>query len=234
MANLEELARKYGVDKFGLGYISHYDKLLVSVRYNIKIVLEIGVETGKAYRMWLEYFPNATIYGIDLFDKTARTGYVKEFNKLQKDNPYLDRSIMFKGDQSNAKDLQRFLSEHGSDFDMIIDDGGHTMKQMQTSLNYLWNSVKSGGLYVIEDLHTCSNQWATLYGSVVIKNGDTLTTDLLNSLEADDDIITETNFISAEMIDKIKSELDWCKTEIGVKSYRNYKWPSMLCFMRKK
>ena len=117
---------------------------------------------------------------------------------------------------------------------MIIDDGGHTMKQMQTSLNYLWNSVKSGGLYVIEDLHTCSNQWATLYGSVVIKNGDTLTTDLLNSLEADDDIITETNYISAEMIDKIKSELDWCKTEIGVKSYRNYKWPSMLCFMRKK
>ena len=37
-----------------------------------------------------------------------------------------------------------------------------------------------------------------------------------------------------EMINKIKSELDWCKTEIGVQSYRNYKWPTMLAFMRKK
>ena len=43
----------------------------------------------------------------------------------------------------------------GGDFDMIIDDGGHTMEQMQISLNYLWDQVKPGGLYVIEDLHSC-------------------------------------------------------------------------------
>ena len=233
MASLEELTIKYDVDALELGYTSHYAKLLDSVRYDIKKVLEIGVETGRSHRMWLEYFPNATIYGMDVFDETDRSGYVKEFYRLQKGNPYLDRSIMFEGNQSNVDDLQRFLSEHGSNFDMIIDDGGHTMKQMQISLNYLWNSVKSGGLYVIEDLHSCSNQWTTLYGRVVIKDGDTLTSDLLYSLEADDGIITETNYISAGMIDKIKSELDWCKTEIGVQSYRNYKWPTMLCFMRK-
>jgi hypothetical protein len=233
MASLEELTIKYDVDALELGYTSHYAKLLDSVRYDIKKVLEIGVETGRSHRMWLEYFPNATIYGMDVFDETDRSGYVKEFYRLQKGNPYLDRSIMFEGSQSNVDDLQRFLSEHGSNFDMIIDDGGHTMKQMQISLNYLWNSVKSGGLYVIEDLHSCSNQWTTLYGRVVIKDGDTLTSDLLYSLEADDGIITETNYISAGMIDKIKSELDWCKTEIGVQSYRNYKWPTMLCFMRK-
>ena len=233
MASLEELTIKYDVDALELGYTSHYAKLLDSVRYDIKKVLEIGVETGRSHRMWLEYFPNAIIYGMDVFDETDRSGYVKEFNRLQEGNPYLDRSIMFEGNQSNVDDLQRFLSEYGGDFDMIIDDGGHSMEQMQTSLNYLWNSVKSGGLYVIEDLHSCSNQWPTLYGSVVIKDGDTLTSDLLYSLEVDDGIITETNYISAEMIDKIKSELDWCKTEIGVQSYRNYKWPTMLCFMRK-
>jgi hypothetical protein len=233
MASLEELTIKYDVDALELGYTSHYAKLLDSVRYDIKKVLEIGVETGRSHRMWLEYFPNAIIYGMDVFDETDRSGYVKEFNRLQEGNPYLDRSIMFEGNQSNVDDLQRFLSEYGGDFDMIIDDGGHSMEQMQTSLNYLWNSVKSGGLYVIEDLHSCSNQWTTLYGRVVIKDGDTLTSDLLYSLEADDGIITETNYISAGMIDKIKSELDWCKTEIGVQSYRNYKWPTMLCFMRK-
>tara|TARA_Y100000310_G_C20424079_1_gene688130 strand:+ start:81 stop:788 length:708 start_codon:yes stop_codon:yes gene_type:complete len=233
MASLEELTIKYDVDALELGYTQHYAKLLDSVRYDIKKVLEIGVETGRSHRLWLEYFPNAIIYGMDVFDETDRSGYVEEFYRLQRGNPYLDRSIMFEGDQSNADDLQRFLSEYGGDFDIIIDDGGHSMEQMQTSLNYLWNSVKSGGLYVIEDLHSCSNQWLTLYGSVVIKDGDTLTSDLLYSLEVDDGVITETNYIPAEMIDKIKSELDWCKTEIGVQSYRNYKWPTMLCFMRK-
>ena len=55
---------------------------------------------------------------------------------------------------SNCEEiLKRFISENGGDFDMIIDDGGHTMEQMQVSLNYLWDELKSGGLYVIEDLH---------------------------------------------------------------------------------
>ena len=239
MASLEELTIKYDVDALELGYTSHYAKLLDSVRYDTKKVLEIGVETGRSHRMWLEYFPNATIYGMDVFDETNRSGYVKEFNRLQEGNPYLDRSIMFEGDQSNVEDLQRFLSEHGGDFDMIIDDGGHTMEQMQTSLNYLWNSVKSGGLYVIEDLHSCSNQWPWLYGYKVIQEGDTLTTDLLYSLEMNDGIINETNYISSGMISKIRSELDWCETKIGVDKYTNpkgqsYNWPTMLCFMRKK
>ena len=202
-------------------------------------VLEIGVETGCSHRMWLEYFPNATIYGMDVFDETNRSGYVKEFNRLQEGNPYLDRSIMFEGDQSNVDDLQRFLSEYGGDFDIIIDDGGHSMEQMQTSLNYLWNSVKSGGLYVIEDLHSCSNQWPTLYGSVVIKDGDTLTSDLLDSIQNKDDKVTETNYIFAGMLSKIRDEVDWCETKIGVDKYTNpkgqsYNWPTMLCFMRKK
>lgn len=239
MVSLEELAGKYGADTLGQGYTSHYAKLLEGVRYDIKKVLEIGVETGKSHRMWLEYFPNAIIYGMDIFNEDDRSGYVEELHRLQKGNPHLDRSIMFEGDQSNADDLQRFLSEYGADFDIIIDDGGHTMEQMQTSLNYLWNSVKPGGFYVIEDLHSCSNQWPTLYGYKVIKDGDTLTTDLLYSLEVDDGVITETNYISPGMIDKIKSELDWCKTEIGVDDYVNPKgqkflWPTLLCFMKKK
>jgi len=36
----------------------------------------------------------------------------------------------------------------------IIDDGGHTMKQQITSLTHLLLTVRSGGVYVIEDLHT--------------------------------------------------------------------------------
>ena len=234
MGILTDLTIKYDVDALELGYTQLYEQLLSEVRNDFTKVLEIGVETGRSHRMWLEYFPNARIYGYDIFEY----GY-DELQRLQKDNPFLDRSIMFKGDQSNVEDLNRFKSEHGDNFNMIIDDGGHTMEQMQTSLNHLWDSVKPGGIYVIEDLHSCSGQWSELYGYQVIQSGDTITTDLLNSLENNDDSVTETNYIPASMISKIRNELEWCYTKIGVERYTNkkgqtYHWPTTISFMRKK
>ena len=235
---LEELTIKYDVDALELGYTQHYNQLLSEVRKDFTKVLEIGVETGKSHRLWLEYFPNANVYGIDVFNELDKSGYVNELQRLQKDNPFLDRSIMFKGDQSNVEDLDRFKLENGGDFDMIIDDGGHTMEQMQVSLNHLWDSLKSGGIYVIEDLHSCSGQWPKLYGYEVIQDGDTLTTDLLSSLENNDDLVTETSYISANVINKIRSEMEWCRTMVGVEKYTNkkgqtYQWPTTLSFMRK-
>ncbi|KAG8157639.1 hypothetical protein KVR01_012681 [Diaporthe batatas] len=50
--------------------------------------------------------------------------------------------------------LEKFMKEHGKDFDIIIDDGGHTMVQQITSLKYLWKAIKPGGLYFVEDLQT--------------------------------------------------------------------------------
>ena len=148
MGILNDLTIKYDVDALELGYTQHYNQLLSEVRDDFTKVLEIGVETGRSHRLWLEYFPNAKIYGYDIF----KYGY-DELQRLQEANPFLDRSVMFKGDQSNVEDLNRFKSEHGGDFDMIIDDGGHTMEQMQTSLNHLWDSVKPGGIYAVVD-HT--------------------------------------------------------------------------------
>ena len=211
MGMLNDLTIKYDVDALELGYTQHYDQLLSEVRNDFTKVLEIGVETGRSHRLWLEYFPNAKIYGYDIFEY----GY-DELQRLQEGNPFLDRSVMFKGDQSNVEHLNKFKSEHGGNFDMIIDDGGHTMEQMQTSLNHLWDLLKPGGVYVIEDLHSCSGQWTTLYGHKVIQDGDTLTTDLLNSLENNDDKVTETNYISSNMISKIRNEMEWCQTKIGV------------------
>ena len=234
MGTLNDLTIKYDVDALELGYTQHYDQLLSEVRNDFTKVLEIGVETGRSHRLWLEYFPNAKIYGYDIFEY----GY-DELQRLQKHNPFLDRSVMFKGDQSNVEDLNRFKLEHGGDFNMIIDDGGHTMEQMQTSLNHLWDSVKPGGIYVIEDLHSCSGQWPELYGYEVIQDGDTLTTDLLSSLENNDDSVTETNYIPAKVVSKIRNEIEWCHTKIGVERYTNqkgqtYHWPTTLSFMRKK
>jgi SAM-dependent methyltransferase len=229
MKNLKEISLKYDVDKLELGFLDHYEEKFKDIRNNVTKVLEIGVETGRSHRMWLEYFPNATIYGYDIFEYG-----VEEFHSLQKGNPNLNRSVTFKGDQSNISHLNNFLDLYGGDFDIIIDDGGHTMKQQQVSLKYLFDSVKPGGYYIIEDLHTCSGQWGSLYGYEVISKGDTLTTDLLDSLENNDTSIQETNYLSKEDINKIRNNIEYCNTKVGVSKYRNYNWPTLLSFMKLK
>ncbi len=68
---------------------------------------------------------------------------------------------IFTGDQADVDFLTRFLNEAGTDFDVIIDDGGHTMTQQMTSLDHLWKAVKPGGIYFCEDLQT---SWWEGYG----------------------------------------------------------------------
>jgi hypothetical protein len=58
------------------------------------------------------------------------------------------------GDQGDPAVLEGFLESYGGDFDIIIDDGGHTMAQQMTSLQHLWKAIKPGGYYFCEDLHT--------------------------------------------------------------------------------
>ena len=98
MSLLKDLTIKYDVDALELGYTQHYSDILESNttgEYNpsedFRKVLEIGVETGRSHRLWLEYFSKATVYGYDIFEYG-----VEELNRLQEGNPYLDRSVMFK------------------------------------------------------------------------------------------------------------------------------------------
>jgi len=192
MSILTRLAEKYDVDKKELGFLRHYEQRFEKTRHSITRVLEIGVETGRSHCMWLEYFPNATIYGFDIFI----TGK-DELDLRMQENTNLDRSVLFKGDQTNIGHLQEFISQYGSQFDIIIDDGGHTMRQQQISLKVLIEALKPAGTYVIEDLHTCSGEWPTLYGYETIEPGDTITTELLMSFENKDNSITNTTHIKS-------------------------------------
>ena len=59
---------------------------------------------------------------------------------------------VFAGDQSNVDDLAQ-VNQDGP-FDIIIDDGGHSMKQQLTTLRTLLPWVKPGGLLILEDLQS--------------------------------------------------------------------------------
>jgi hypothetical protein len=70
----------------------------------------------------------------------------------------------FIADQSRRDQLQKFIDKFGGNFDVLLDDGGHSMDQQQISLGYLFKFVKPGGYYILEDIHTSLTSIRIGYG----------------------------------------------------------------------
>jgi hypothetical protein len=64
-----------------------------------------------------------------------------------------DRMTFIDADQSKEEDLIK-LSERYSNVDVILDDGSHKMRDQQITFAKLFKSLKPGGIFIIEDLHT--------------------------------------------------------------------------------
>jgi hypothetical protein len=141
VGELTALADSWGSDKGTRGhhFTEVYDRFFFPVRLEARKVFEIGILKGASLQMWRDYFPNAVIYGVDIDDKSSlNSGRIKTYV----------------ADQANRKQLQAMLDAAGTDFDIILDDGGHSMEQQQVSFGFLFRHVKPGGYYVIEDVHT--------------------------------------------------------------------------------
>jgi demethylmacrocin O-methyltransferase len=88
--------------------------------------------------MWQRFFPRGLIYGMDLYPKPGVRG---------------PRIRTIQGNQNDPSFLRSLAAEFGP-FDIIIDDGSHVNEHVRTSFEELFGSVRPGGYYVIEDLHT--------------------------------------------------------------------------------
>ena len=90
--------------------------------------------------MWQNYFKgNAMIYALDINP---------ECKKFESENVKV-----FIGSQEDKKFLKQ-LAKELPPLDLLIDDGGHSMKQQITTFQELYDKVKDDGVYLIEDLHT--------------------------------------------------------------------------------
>ncbi|KAG4424211.1 hypothetical protein IFR04_002615 [Cadophora malorum] len=145
-----DIALKHGTDKVTTHHYNYmYDKYLEPLRDQRIKVLEIGLGCnmgygpGAPYHTWLEYFTNVDLYFIE-YDAACAEKWKAETTG----------ATIFTGDQADAAFLDRFLSETGGNFDIMIDDGGHTMQQQMTSLETLFKAVVPGGIYFCEDLAT--------------------------------------------------------------------------------
>ena len=105
--NLQKLASKYKTDKEHTGFLGAYSKKFGNIRNEVKILFEIGIHTGSSHLMWNEYFPNATIYGLDTFQREGDANNPRQCEKARVFKRLEPHNIIpIVGDQSNPKDLQ--------------------------------------------------------------------------------------------------------------------------------
>lgn len=144
--DLSRLAAKFGTDKFGYHlYTPVYNRLLEQYRGRSLRVLEIGVggygdadRGGQSLAMWRDYFPQASVVGIDIQPKNFSLG---------------PRVTILRGSQIDPEFLVNTVRDHGP-FDIIIDDGSHMNAHVVESFGLLYPTLVPGGAYLVEDVQT--------------------------------------------------------------------------------
>lgn len=153
-SDLHRLAKQYEAGK-PYWYLDLYNKHFSSFRNKKLSLLEIGVggytapkAGGGSLRMWQTYFPNSTIYGVDIYDK-----------KFHEDR----RIKVYQGSQIDSVFLDTIIKESGG-FDIVIDDGSHMNEHVMTTFEYLFPFLSENGCYVVEDTHT--SYWESFGGDI--------------------------------------------------------------------
>lgn len=143
---LDDLADRYGSDKGPLfhRYTLIYDSYFSRFKDKPIKLLEIGFWQGASARMWQDYFPHAQeLHFMDINDKC--------WEHLQ---GLTSKCKLHKANQHDKAELLEVAAQSGGEFDIIIDDGCHFMGAQILSFQTLFPFLKSGGVYVVEDLHT--------------------------------------------------------------------------------
>ena len=133
--SLDECALKHGTDKSSRfhDYCHIYERELPK---KVRVLVELGVLRGASIRMWRDYYPDASIFGVDIDDIS------------------LSEAFFIQCDLSKAGNLTNLCQQLGDEVEVLIDDAGHESYNQFLAFNHLWPCIKPGGVYVVEDTHT--------------------------------------------------------------------------------
>lgn len=166
-------------------YCRLYDREFSKWRDEKIKLVEIGLNVGASIKLWLDYFSVASVYGVDIAEFKSKVG-----------TPDPSRFTFVRGDQSDRQFWRKFVWEHGTRWDIIIDDGCHFSGPIAISFEELWPYVAPGGYYIIEDL-------------AEVRNPDSRTPGFPNHLEIVQNLIEPVVF-GANEIDELMVSKELC------------------------
>lgn len=137
-----EALGRHGSDKVTEhSYGPVYDSLFGPHRPEVRAILEVGVHEGASLRGWADAFPGAAVYGIDV-------------RPVPQGEPN-GRVRVARADAGDPASLARALPALGVGplaLDAVIDDASHAFRDQVATLLLLWDYLRPGGVYVIEDV----------------------------------------------------------------------------------
>ena len=138
-----------GFDKIGgtdkntdHSYIPVYERLLNPYVYRHIKLLEIGVANGGSALIWQDYLPFSKLYLVDNIDS------IHPDIKQQLDP---NRCTIYKMDAYTNYAVNT-LRSNSRMFDIIIDDGPHTIQSQVLFIKKYFDLLKEGGIMIIEDI----------------------------------------------------------------------------------
>lgn len=121
-------------------YFEIYERHFARFRGGPVNIVEFGVSQGGSIQMWKDYFgADVNVFGVDINPNCKRF-----------EEPGVQIFIGDQGDRAFLRSLAKVLPP----IDILIDDGGHTMRQQIATFEELFPLVKPRGVYLCEDLHT--------------------------------------------------------------------------------
>lgn len=203
--NLTDLADRFGSDKGSTKhrYTELYHMLFHPYRQRKINFLEMGLLIGgpehgidadretsdcPSIRMWLEYFPEAEIHGLD----------VSDFSWFEH-----DRFTFHRCDMDDRVAIARAAANMPTP-DIVIDDASHASHHQQNAFLEMFPRLAPGGLYVIEDLRWQPDTYE--------QQGITKTAALLRSFQ-DDRRFSHSDPAVAEEFNALLPEISACIVE---------------------
>ena len=120
------------------GYSKFYEKYFFELKNNNINILEIGSFYGNASAALFFYFRNANIYSADI-----NPDMFKYFSQ---------RINFFFTDSSKRSSIEKNILNRKVNFDIIIEDASHMLKDQIISLFMLFKILNPGGYFIVEEL----------------------------------------------------------------------------------
>ena len=198
--DLDSIGHKFRTDKNSgfHNYLNKYDFFLNKFRDKEMNVLELGVYKGASIAMWEEYFPKATIYGVDINEECGAYGG--------------DRKKILIEDLSHESRIKK-LADIAPE--IVIDDASHLWSHQIKALYGLLPCLPSGGVYILEDLETSFGGYTDKYGDASISAYDFLSV-ILEAVTSGRDLRLER--LSCDFY-PVKDEIKYLASQIEMMSF---------------
>lgn len=133
-------------------YIDLYEKLLNKKRTSATNIIEIGIGPeswgcGGSIKMWRDYFINANIYAVDIIPMHHLWNGIKNQERIK---------LYTETDGYNLEFFRTEFLNKNIKFDMLLDDGPHTLESMKTFIKLYSQVLKEDGILIIEDVQDIS------------------------------------------------------------------------------